>query len=69
MIAWQRVTLKPIVNITQDKNIKEVKKMNKEDKILTEITKSCEVCSKRECYAEEDCVLFRIELILEEVKK
>ena len=43
--------------------------MSKEEKILTEITESCEQCSKRECCLEEDCVLFRIEQILEEVKK
>lgn len=43
--------------------------MIKDEKILTEITMSCEDCPKRESCIEEDCVLFRIEQILEEVGK
>ena len=43
--------------------------MTKEEKILTEISESCELCSRRENCLEEDCILFRIEQILEEVKK
>lgn len=41
--------------------------MIKDEKILTEIAMSCEDCPKRECCIEEDCVLFRIEQILEEI--
>lgn len=39
------------------------------NKILTEITNHCENCPNRECCPEEECVLFRIEKIIEEKKK
>lgn len=37
-----------------------------EEKILLEITNHCEECPNRECCPEEECVLFRIEKIVEE---
>ena len=36
------------------------------DKILTEITDTCENCPKHECCPEDDCVLYRIEQIVVE---
>lgn len=36
------------------------------EKILTEITECCENCPNHECCPEEDCILFRIEQIVEE---
>lgn len=36
-----------------------------EDKILMEITNHCENCPKHECCPEEECILFRIEKIVE----
>lgn len=37
-----------------------------EEKILLEITNHCEECPNHECCPEEECVLFRIEKIVEE---
>lgn len=37
-----------------------------EEKILTEISNECEKCKSHECCHEEDCVLYRIEQIVEE---
>ena len=39
------------------------------DKILNETTTFCESCPKRECCIEEECVIFRIEKIVEEITK
>jgi len=36
-----------------------------EEKILTEITNFCECANCHECCKEEECVLFRIEQIVE----
>ena len=37
-----------------------------EEKVLTEITNFCETCASKDSCPEEDCVLFRIEKIVEE---
>ena len=37
------------------------------EQILTEITDFCELCPNHENCPEEDCVLFRIEQIIEDV--
>ena len=39
------------------------------EKIFNEITSFCENCVSRECCCEEECVLFRIEKLVEEVRK
>lgn len=41
------------------------KKLKQCDKILTEITNYCENCPLREKCIEKECVLFRIEKIVE----
>lgn len=40
-----------------------------EDEILTEITNVCEECPKHESCPEENCILFRIEQIIENKTK
>lgn len=37
-----------------------------EEEIMNEIVEECEECLNRECCLEEDCVLFRIEKLVEE---
>ena len=54
--------------------MKELESLYKEiedsrDSILSEITDCCENCSARECCQENECVLFRIEKIIEEKGK
>ncbi len=43
--------------------------MDKEEKILTEITEFCEGCNSLECCHEDECVLYRIEQIIMNKKK
>ena len=41
-----------------------------ENKILSEISNTCENCHSRECCSEKECVLFRIEqIVLKQRKK
>lgn len=39
------------------------------EEVLIELTNFCEECSSHECCPEEECVLYRIEQILNESKK
>lgn len=39
------------------------------DNILLEITNFCEGCASRECCCEEECILFRIEKLVEDKKQ
>ena len=39
------------------------------NKIMLEITNHCEECPNHECCPEEECVLFRIEKIIEDKEK